>query len=276
MEIETKIKDTSAEVKPEPKEELITRVSQVKVEEKKEPTAPKEPEFDFKEIEALKQKDPEAGAWAERAYKSLQKGFNDKFQEIAELRKKLESQTNQKVPDTWTIERLQQEINKPDFIAAASQVISSQPKEDEFMTESEKQEKQKIANLERELNLIKQQSFSVQKRSEDEQMKSKYANYNPQALDILTSDMLAGKVQATREHLWKVMDYEDAVQRAYELGKQDRQLENKEKITSMSAEGITAQAPEGVLPKEEGESSKNWFVRNALNRLVQAKSGQLK
>lgn len=281
MEIETKItegkevKETKTEIK-EP--ELVTRVSQVKTEEvkKTEPTEIKEPEFDFKEIENIK--DPEAKVWAEKAYKSFQKGFNQKFQEIAEIRKTLEQKQQVTSMTSWTPERLQQEINKPDFVQAAQQVIKIQNPSNSGLTDDEwstlsETEKRKLENMERELQTVKQQLMFTEIRKEDESLKQKYTNYNPNAVDILTADILANRIKATREHLWKAMDYDEAIQRAYELGKQDKKVENEEKITSMSPEGVAAQPQEGALEKEKTETDRQWFIRNALNRLVKSKEG---
>jgi hypothetical protein len=283
---DVKIKRTSegeTTITKEP--ELVTRVSQVKVEKAEEketkPTGEteiKEPEFDVTEIEKIKQKDPEAGAWAEKAYKSFQKGFNNKYQEIAELRKKLETQAKPE-PIAWTPQRLQQEINKPDFVSAAQEVVKNQNPEGsgltdvEYSTLSEK-EKQKLQNMEKEILILKRENTLAQMKAQDEQLKVKYANYDPKAIDIITADMIAGRVQATREHLFKVLDYEDAVHRAYELGKQDKQLTNEEKVTSMSPEGTTAQATEGAVEREKNETDRAWFIRNALNRLAKSKTGE--
>src|SRR3990167_6691452 len=233
----TKISDNK-EVTTEAKDpDLVTRVSQVKVEEKKtEPTGEiKEPEFDFKEIDNIK--DPEAKAWAEKAYKSFQKGFNQKFQEIAEIRKTLEGQKQQAT--SWTPERLQQEMNKPDFVQSAQQVIKFQNPSDSGLTDDEwstlsEAEKKKLNNMEQELLNLKRQLVISEVRKEDEQLKTKYINYNPQAVDIVTADILANRVRATREYLWKAMDYDEAIKRAYELGKYDKKTDNEEKITSMS------------------------------------------
>jgi len=263
-------KETTVTKEPD----LVTRVSQFK-EEEKEPTGEQDnkPEFDFKEIENIK--DPEAKVWAQKAYKSFEKGYQEKFQKLAAETKALKSQQAQ--IESWTPERLQQEMNKPDFISAAQGIIKTQNQEtDEYSALSEK-EREKLQKMEQELATLRQQTSYSKKLAEDEQLRTKYADYNPQAVDILTADLINGKVQATREHLYKVLNYEDAVKKAYELGKSDRKKENEEKMTSMSPEGTTAQSTEGALEKEKGESNKQWFMRNALNRLVKSKEmGQIR
>ena len=261
--------------------DLVTRVSQVKPETTAATTTEvKEPEFDFKNIELIQ--DPKAKEQALAAYKSFQKGFNQKFQEIAELRKSLEAQKQQ--PTSWTPERLQQEMNKPDFVQAAQSVIKIQNPDNSRLTDNAwsaltDDEKKEIMGLKQEVHSLKQQSFLNDLRArnmvEDEQLKTKYADYDPKAIDTITAEMLAGKFQATREHLYKAVKFNEAVRKAYELGKSDKQLENKEKITSMSATGTTVTGTDDVPPIEMGETSKQYFLRLASRRMKQA-SGQVK
>ena len=274
---------TETKIEATPKEEdLITRVTK---EEVKEPEVDKptehivEPEFDFKEVEQIK--DHEAKAWAEKAYKSFQKGFNQKFQEIAELRKSLESQVKPDTPNSWTPERLQSEMNKSDFVQSAQQVIKLQNPDSSGLTDEEYSslsngEKTKLQTMEKEIVALKQQSSLAQMRVEDEKLKNKYANYDSQAIDILTSDMISGKVQATREYLYKAMMHDENVKRAYSLGLQDKNLVNQEKITSMSAEGVNATGDDNVPEPEKGETDRNYFLRLAARRQKQHADGQMK
>lgn len=267
-----------------PKEDIITRVSKVEVKPETTATATtevKEPEFDFKNIEAIK--DPSAKEQAMLAYKSFQKGFNQKFQEIAELRKSLEGQKQQVT--SWTPERLQQEMNKPDFVQAAQSVIKIQNPTSSGLTDTEwstlsEGEQSRLKNMEQELHSLKQQSFLNELRArnmtEDEKLKTRYADYDPKAIDTVTADMLAGRVQATREHLYKAIKFDEAVRKAYELGKSDKKLETEEKITSMSTTGGTVVGNDDVPKIEEGETSKQYFLRLAGRRLQQSSAGQMK
>ena len=245
---------------PEVKPDLITRASQVKLETQPQPTQTSD-EFDYKEIEAIK--DPVAKDLALKAYKSFQRGFNQKFQDIASLRKDLENKSQEF--SNWTPERVQQLINDPKFVEAAKNVVGTQS-ETTYETETDK----KVKLLEQELQTLKGQSLQQNFRQQDEQFKQKYANYKPEAVDILTNDMLQGKVQATREHLWKVIDYDDAIQRAYELGKQDRQLDLGEKQTSASFSPQSTMSPTAEKMKpEQGEGDRD-FLRRIFNKNAQA------
>lgn len=243
---------TETEQKAEqPKPDLITRASQVKVEKSVVPV--NEPEFDYKEIEAIK--DPVAKDIALKAYKSFQRGFNQKYQELASMKKDYEHKAGDF--SNWTPEKVQSLINNPQFVEAAKNVVGNV--EQGYETETDK----KMKMLEQELQQLKGQSLQQTFRQQDEEIGKKYANYNPSKVDEITAEMLSGKVNATREHLWKVLDYDEAVKRAYELGKQDRQLELSEKQSSGAFNpNLTAITSVGEKTNpEKGESDRDYLKR---------------
>jgi len=251
-QVTTNLTPPVTETKPEVKPDLVTRASQVKVEPK--PTQVNEPEFDYKEIEAIK--DPVAKEIALKAYKSFQRGFNQKFQDIASLRKDLENKSQEF--SNWTPERVQSLINDPKFVEAARNVVGTQ-NEQTYETETDK----KVKELENQLNQLKGQSVLQTFKQQDEEIAKRYANYNPKKVDEITAEMLSGKVQATREHLWKVLDYEDAVQRAYQLGLEDKKLNLNDKISSASySPNSTTITSSGEKPMpEKGESDRDFLKR---------------
>jgi hypothetical protein len=266
------------EAKKEP--DLITRVAQHKPEEVKpevKSTEIAEPEFDFKDIEKIA--DPAAKDYAMKAYKSFQKGFNQKFQEIADIRKSLESK--QQETTTWTPEKIQGLLKDPQFLTVAQQVAATQaptsfegsPEQWSALSDGDKA---KFQMLENKINLLEQQNFQTMKVSQDESLKQKYPNYNPQAIDILTADLLQGKVQATREHLYKVYDYEDAVQRAYDLGKKDGQKDLLEKKEGSSIDGLSVTGSKEAIKAEKGESNTNFWNRIVNTNMAKLKEGQLR
>jgi hypothetical protein len=212
--------------------------------------------------------------YAMKAYKSFQKGFNTKFQEIAELRKSLEKQ---KPVEDWTPERVQTLINDPNFVKAAQSVVGSKEviETDDFSSLTDR-EKQKLHQLEAEVSNMRQASMHAVKAQQDLELKNKYVNYDPQSIDTITADLLAGKVQATREHLWKVVDYDEAVRRAYELGKKDSQGIQQEKIQSTSVEGLTAVKNSSAPPPEKGESNLDYFRRLVNENIKKQKTEQIR
>lgn len=251
----------------EPEKDLVTRVSEVKVEDK-----PKETDATFNVNDIEKIEDPKAKEYAQQAYKSLQGDYTRKYQALAEERKSWEATKAES--GNWTQDKVQTLLNDPKFVEAAKNVVNQQATdEDSALSEPEKK---RIADNEKQIRLIVQQNTQLLKQQQDEANKAKYANYNPEAVDILTADLIANKVQATREHLHKVLDYEPAIIRAYELGKQDKKLENQEKLTSLSPEGTVAVGDNTIKP-EKDESSRSLWNRIITKRLVEkAESGQIR
>jgi len=259
-----------------PKEDLISRVSKVKVEPKPADINIEEPKFDINDIDKIQ--DPQAKEQALRAYKSFQKGFNQKFQELADLKKQLQVQQQ---PTTWTKERIRQELNKPDFIQASQEVLQEQNPPNSGMNDTEwssltTNEKRQWQAMQSELAQLKQQQSSNQIlqdwKSQDETLKTKYANYDPNAVDIISSELLSGKRQATREDLHKAIDYDNAVRRAYELGKQDGGTEKLEKTNATSYDGLSTKPATDIPVAEKNESTSSFFGRLVENNLRKQKA----
>ena len=266
--------NTEATVAPEtavkvetPKEDLVSRVSKVKVEAKKEETNP----FNLtKEDYDKVQVDPVLSKF----YKSMLSDYTRKTQNLSEKEKEIEKIRLQS--STWTAERLQQEVNKPDFIQAAKTVASLQNPPDSGLTDQEysaltDKEKAQLSNLNQQMQQIQMQNWQMQQRQQDEVLKTRYANYAPDIVDTTIKRLERGEVKADREVVWKALDYDDAVRRAYELGKQDRNLETQEKVNMISPEGFAATPKSEVPPINQGESNSAYFKRLALRRLAEAK-----
>lgn len=204
----------------------------------------------------------------------MQRGFNQKFQEIAELRKELQA-TNE-TQKGWTPDKVQSLLSDPNFINSAQQLNQSQnPQEsgltnDEYSTLSDTEK----SSLNLALSESKQTRNELQKlqqtrdfEKQDTQLSQKYSNYNPSQVDKLYGDMMSGNVSATREALWQVLDYEPGMNRAYEMGVKDGQKNGSEMSNSASVEGrnIISSAP---LEREKGESGRNYFKRIAERNLA--------
>ena len=268
--METQV-DNSQETKQEANQQqkevdLVTKVSQVKVEEKKDDAT-----FNLNDIEKIE--DPQAKEYAQKAYKSLQGDYTRKYQALAEERKAWEAKKAES--DNWTTDRVQSLLNDPKFVQAAQSVVTQGSQTDEYSALSDAEKKQ-IREAKEVANKALLQNAQLLKQQQYELLKNKYANFDANSMDILTAEILSQKRQIQYEDIWKSKDYDDAVKRAYELGRQDRKLENQEKATSMSIEGVTQQATEGAVDKKEGETDKQWFIRNALNRFTKSKEGQIK
>jgi hypothetical protein len=249
-----------APVETKPEVNLVTRASAVKFETPKEVTPP---EFDVNEINKIA--DPAAKEYAEKAYKSFQRGFNSKFQELAELRKNYEAKINEN--SQWTPQKVQSMLQDPNFVQAAKQVVATQNPPNSGLTEEQYSalsdgEKARINQMESELSQLKQQNFQAVKVQEDTALKSKYANYSSDIVDVTINDLVQGKVRASREDIFKVLDYDDGIKRAYELGRQDERGTKQEKLNAASYE-----SPSTVPVRETPQKTDKETDRAFLSRL---------
>lgn len=253
-----------------PQEDLIKKVSQVKLESEAKQPEKAESENPFgltREDWEKVQSDPVL----KKYYASMQTGLVKKTQEFSNekfhLQKKIEELTD------WTPQRIQQLLQDPKFVEAAQNIIQQNPAGS--TAEYETEEAKEIKQLKTRLAQLEGTSFQTLMRQQDENLKSKYVNYDPQKVDIITNEMLTGKVQATREHLWKVLDYEDAIKRAYELGKQDRQQEIKTNIPAMSLSEGSPNITSGEKPEKlPNEDDRSFLRRIFLDNLNKAQSGK--
>lgn len=258
--------------------DLMTRVSQFKPEVKANASVEGDAQFDYKEIEKIT--DPTARAIAEKAYKSLQSGFTKKFQEVAELRKSLEAQANQK--PVWTADKIQKELlTDPTFVSEAQRLAAVNPNptnptnsglSDTEWSALTPTEKAKFSMLEGKISQLEQQNQQAIVQQQHQALKSKYANYAPDFVDTTVKSIVQGQRQITLEDVWKATDYESAVQRAYELGKADAsgKVVAKQQSTSFDGGQQTRANPPPEINK--GESNLSFFQRIARQRMAEVKS----
>ena len=258
---ETKTVETT---QPKQEVDLITRVSQVK------PTTTEtqkseeiESKFNINDLDSEIEKitEPTLKEQMVKFKKSLLKGENQKYQEIATLRKQYETKLAE--VSNWTPERLKQELNKPDFVQAAQTVLQSGNNlTDEQWSALSEKEKTELNQLKQKINILEQINWQAVRTQQDVVLQNKYANYDPKVIDDVTTNLMQGKIQATREDLWKVVDYENAVKRAYELGKQDKIIDNKEKIEGMTFEGGRNIATPNTIERQKGETIQGFMRRS--------------
>jgi hypothetical protein len=266
---EVKVEEPKTVEGQKPAEDLVSRVASFKP-PAKEATPKTDEAFDYKEIEAIK--DPAAKEVALKAYKSMQSGFGKKFQEVAELRKTLEAKASESA--NWTPERIQSLLNDPNFVKAAQQVTGTSASNQNQSGLSNEEwsaltdnEKAQLTAMQHKINMLESINSQTLKLQQDETLKAKFANYDPRAVDLLTADLLQGKVQATREHLHKVLDYEAAVERAYQLGLTDGTKGKQERLNASSFQGSSAiNSSERPQPNKD-ESNIGFFQRVARQRL---------
>lgn len=256
-------------------EDIITRASKFIEANKPKETVSDRVDFNSQELDKILEgvTDPVIKEQLIKKSKSLESGFNRKFQELADLRKKLESNLTQS--QQWTPEKVKSLLQDPTFIQSAQAVVPSTPPEG--MTEEEysmlsDSDKQKLANLEQELGFLKGERMQTLKKEEDSRLMSRYSNYKPEAVDKLLEDMMNGRVQATREALWKVLDYEDMAKRVYAMAMADKQSQNQERVNASVVPSGASVVPNSDLPKQgTNQSSKQYFVELGKRRLAEAK-----
>ena len=272
---EETVAQATPEVTPiEVKEDLMSRVSKVKLTSTPKAEKADNPFGLTKDDYDYVNSDPSLS----KLYKSMQSDYGKKTQEISELRKTYEA----KMADAtnWTPEKIQQVMNDQKFVEAASQVLKAQPPKDFNGTSQEwsalnDTEKREFSQLKQGYQQMSMQLALEQQRKQDDTLKTKFNNYEPQAVDTITNELLQGKRLATREDIWKVYDYENAVKRAYELGKQDRQPEAMERANASSYDGMTVNKPSGTDAPRKEEHSQQAFKRIMLDNLAKFKQRSL-
>lgn len=270
-----------------PNNDILTRVNEFI--QRNPPASSDDDGFKFDSSEIEKIEDPKTKELVEGIYKSFQSGMDKKFKEVAELRNTLQEQIKQGQTATsgtqlpWTTDRVQSLLQDPSFIQAASQV-SGLGADDDDSNLSDK-DRQAMASLQEQNRQLTQQvqalsasSSNAMRVQEDEVLKSRYEGYNPKAVDTLTGDLLQNRVKASREHLWKVLDYDEMVKRmenkirsAYNIGRTDERNGVQENVQAASIEGMQTVPNEDVPKKEKGESSQSYFVRLGLRNLARTK-----
>ena len=216
--------------------------------------------------------DPNERSKFEAVYKNMEKGLQRKFQKIADLEKKL------KESDTWTPERLQKELNRPDFLEAATRVTQSQQPQTpapqgyqgndwSALSPSEQAE---IRGQRAELEKLRQEhamlagSLAVQKA--DEEIKSKIPTYDPDEVNRLQDDLRQGRWDARqiREALWKANNFDKIMEQTYDLALKDKAGNIQEKKSATTMQGSNQTTQKEAPNQQPNESRAQLFRRLAL------------
>jgi hypothetical protein len=260
-------------------ESLIDRVGKYQPSKPKVPTNPQgvDDKFDYREIESIE--DPKAKELALKAYKSFEKGYQQKFQSLADERREIERLRQES--SKWTPERIAKALQDQSFIEAAQAYqtqhnpVGSGKSDEEWssMTESEKASftamQNKIAAMEQQ-NSFKEMQHLLEKQHSE--LSSKYSTYNRNNVEQLFNDMSAGRIQASLEHFHKVVDYEPAIERAYQMGLEDASKDVQDKMNAnTNINGGFSVRPNTGFTKNENENSKSFFTRIMLENLTKNK-----
>ena len=252
-------------------QDLTSRASEVSLEQTQET----EKKYDRNSFnEKLSKLPPEMQEEVKAFQQTLYRGADEKFQEAARLRNEAEALKQR----TWDKQNVQSVLNDPTFQQTVDELqqekqVRENPQgsglsdeEWSYLTPREKS----LLHETRKAQVEDRQKMDVffQKQEwekQDLQIKSRYKNYQPQIVDQAFEGLKTGKVQATREDLWKAIDYEQAVKRAYELGKKDRALETKDSFQASSpASGLNVTQSKDVPKQGPKENGVEYFKRLAL------------
>ena len=246
--------------------DLVTRVSEVK------PEVNGTPALDRRKHDELIAALPPETQDQVKAYESeIMSGANKKFMAAADKERELSQ--------PWTTERVAKLLNDQTFITSAQEVAQRQAlaqnpngsgmQDQEWSALTDGERRQFYAVQQNQIQMQSQMN-QLLARQEDINLMNRYKNYEASKIDKLQQDLIQGNVRATREHLHKVLDYDDAIDRAYNMGKQDRQTEIQEKVNASSlANGVNTTQADSVPEKPKGMSNVQHFINLAQNRIKQ-------
>lgn len=284
---QSKVEATTVQAKEvtKPEESLISRASKVSLDTPKKDEGVLTESIKLDQAAIDKITDPALKASVQEAYKSMQADYTKKTQDLATKRKEMDSlKTQLESTGQYTPARIQQLLTDPSFVQAAmefqringGQSNQATPANGELSAEEFSYltpEQQKLYTSTMDVKKTNDQILSKLNASEtarvfeqqDTTLRTKYANYDPKAVDEIYNGMMNGTIQATREHLFKVHDYDNAVQRAYQLGKEDRKIEMGEKVAASSTTNGVSVTPSSDVPvRLANESGPEYFKRIAL------------
>lgn len=276
--------DPQEPVTPAP--DLMTRVNQYKPAPVTQNQNQNDPQIpfnynDFDKITTIEQ----AKEWAMNSHKSMESGYNKKYENVADLRKELESQKSTLQEQVkWTPEKIKQLTSNEQFIQAAQQFsANNQPNpQSSGMTDDEwsglsDAEQGRFNRMEQMLSQQNQQMNQMLESKEDEQLSGRYANFDPKIVNQIQQGLLTGSIQPTRELLWKVYDYDNLAQRVYDLAKAEIAQQNAEKanaINPLTNQGSFVNPTDAPPVKDKGKSSAQHFIDIAMSNLVKHRAGQ--
>lgn len=223
-------------------------------------------------------KDPIARALVEKKYKDLLSGYNKKFEQLAEERKTL-AREKEKLAQPWTPERVNQLLSDPKFVESA-QSIAEQRAPQQWQGSSEEwsalapQEQQAFKMMQNQVQSLMLQQSQSQVKEIDNELKSTYPDYDPEMINGFAQKYDRGEIdtRGLRELVYKGLNFEKAVERAYQLASKDRNGIISDKMNASSQASAISTTTVGDKPvMEKGESSAKFFSRlarwNMTNKL---------
>lgn len=213
-------------------------------------------------------------------YKSMEKGTNKKFMELAEKERELNKLREEAGrQQEWTPERVNQLLNDPKFVGSAQMLAQSQAPGNWSGTQDEwsalnNTEKAAFQQLQGQVNSLLVSQNKMQVRQLDEQIKQKYPDYDPAEVDSFGERFDRGEVGMAdlRELVHKGLRFQTYLDRALEMGREEGRTLFKEKVNGSSGISSTSVSIGDEKPKmKEGENPREFFKRLGRFNLEAAK-----
>lgn len=267
-------------------DDLLSRVTQFETEQNPVNKAPEDVDAELfndkefrAEIDRVKSTNPELAKHMELMRKSAISGVNSKFQQIAEMRKQLESLQSRTTEPKFKANSIDELLNNPAFMEEAKAKLgnnSSSPLAEESVLSDETKTyiqslETKLKSIEDNLNQNQSRAANEDWNKQHETLSSRYRNYDKSRIDEVASGLISGKVKATPEYIYKVVYHDENVRKAYELGRREgnKVLDEKKQLNN-SIEGINAVQLDAVRQDKE-ESNLNFMQKIIAKRLAGAK-----
>lgn len=258
-------------------EDIINRVTEL--ETKSSPVGKSEEEindtiFNDKELRAKIDaiQDPVIKDQMIAMRKSMMHGLNSKFEQIADLRKEIESvkSNGRKRFEANSVEEL---LANPEFLKEAqakSNVQSASPiAQDSTLSDEAKQYIQTLENKVKDIEGAINQKTSMEAQlawnQQHESLSKRYKNYDRNKVDAIAKDLIEGKANASPEYLYKAIYHDENVKLAYEKGKLEGLKGFQEKRQVTPIEGVPNAVRTDAIQQDKNESNIN-FLQKIINK----------
>lgn len=253
-------------------DDLLSKVTQLELE--KSPAGKTDAEIDavmFSDTELRAKldaiQDPALREQFVNMRKSMMRGVNDKFQEMAVLRKDLEALKQSGKPK-FSANSVEELLQNTEFVSEAQRLTGKTDtlSSDDTLSAEAKAE---ISKLKSELDSVKtamtQQNVSkaqAEWNNHHDVLSTKYKNYDRTEIDRVANDLASGRVNVTPEYLYRVLHHDDNMRRAYELGRREALGHVEEKKNATSIDGVN------VVRNDSIQQNKDEDNRSFLQRII--------
>jgi hypothetical protein len=270
-----------ANAAPVTPDDLLSKVTQLEIE--KSPAGKTDAEIDavmFSDTELRAKldaiQDPVLREQFINMRKSMMRGVNDKFQEMAVLRKDLEalkqSSSGISGKPKFSANSVEELLQNTEFVSEAQRLTGKTDtlSSDDTLSAEAKAE---ISKLKSELDSVKntmtQQNVSkaqAEWNNHHDVLSAKYKNYDRTEIDKVASDLAANRINVTPEYLYRVIHHDDNVRRAYELGRRESLSSSEEKKNATSIDGVNVVRNDSIQ-QNTGEDNRSFLQRIIATRL---------